>query len=289
MEPIILQDNHIISQDCTVLTQEQLHIPGLNMFGRRAIKSAISPLVMHYHPDCFEITFVMKGTTTFSADNKEFHLKGGDIFITLPDEIHSTNQNPVSICELIWFKIDVSNPDSILFLDSTSSEKLLESLKSLDTRIFRMTAVMETLIQETFHHLGRQQPPQLTASYLVLILQLLVNGSAESASSLSADILLSVDYIADHLTEQIELDNLAELCHLSVSSYKQKFKQQMGITPRNYINMQKIEYAKYLLNSGCTITDTAMTLGFNTSNYFTTVFKKYTFQSPTEYLKHIQV
>lgn len=284
MEPVILKDDYYVSEDRIVFTQQQLHIPGLEMFGHHTIKSAISPIQTHYHPNCFELTFVMKGTLTFSVGGTDYKLKGGDIFLTFPDEVHSTNLNPVSISELLWFQIDISNPDFLFFLDVPSSKQLAKQLKHLKNRIFHMNSTMMTLIQDAFHHARQYHTPQLVASYLVLLLQLLGNDSTTSDACLSTDILLSIDYISVHLTEQIELNRLADLCGLSVSAYKQKFKQQMGITPRNYINMQKIERAKQLLDSGCSITDTAMTLGFNTSNYFTTVFKKYTFQSPTDYI-----
>lgn len=39
----------------------------------------------------------------------------------------------------------------------------------------------------------------------------------------------------------------ASLCGLSDSQFKHKFKAQMGTSPRDFINLQKIEYAKALL------------------------------------------
>ena len=62
----------------------------------------------------------------------------------------------------------------------------------------------------------------------------------------------------------------------------------MGISPRYYINQQKIEYSKMLLQDGMSVTDIAMLLNFNTSSYFSTVFKKYTLFSPLEYLKTLE-
>lgn len=284
-EAIILKDNYYVSQDRIVLTAQQLLVPGLEMFGRHTIKSALSPLALHYHPNCFELTFVMEGAITFSVDSTDYKLTGGDIFITFPDEIHSTNTSPITRSELIWFQIDISNPDNLLFLDTPTANQLFEQMHNLRSRKFRMNASMITLITEAFSNAYHKTAPQLTASYLSLILQLLTADSNLSESQLSNDIRLSVDYISAHLAEQLSLDTLAEMCQLSVSSYKQKFKHQMGITPRNYINMQKIEVAKQLLDSGCSITDTAMQLGFNTSSYFTTVFKKYAFQNPTDYIR----
>lgn len=285
--PIAMTDSYYFSKDRIVLTQAQLRIPGLAMFGRHTIKSAISPLSTHYHPHCFEVTFVLKGTVTFSVDGTDYHLKGGDIFLTFPDEVHSTNLNPVSISKLIWFQIDSCVTDHLLFLDKATGTLLQKQLYSLPSRILSMSSAMPQLAEEAFEHALHQTSPRLTASYLALILQLLTNSAADAHTPLTPDIQQSLDYISCHLTEQISLDELAALCHLSVSAYKQKFKLQTGITPRNYINMKKIELAKQLLDSGCAITDTAMRLGFNTSNYFSTVFKKYAFQTPSEYVRRL--
>lgn len=283
--PIALIDHYDISKDRVILTEPQLKIPGLSMFGRQMIKSALSPLVPHYHPNRFELTFVLKGTITFSVNDADYHLKGGDIFLTFPNEIHSTNLNPISICQLIWFQIDVSILDHFLFLDQDTATLLVSRLYALPSRILSMTPAMVQLTEDAFQNAHLKSSPQLTAAYLALILQLLTNRMDSVEIPVTPDIQQSLDYILAHLSQQISLEQLAGLCHLSVSAYKQKFKCQMGITPRNYINMQKIEYSKQLLNSGYTITETAMQLGFDTSNYFSTVFKKYAFVTPSEYLK----
>ncbi|RGY01284.1 AraC family transcriptional regulator [Blautia sp. OF03-15BH] len=57
---------------------------------------------------------------------------------------------------------------------------------------------------------------------------------------------------------------------------------------RYFINQQKIEFSKTLLMEGMSVTDIAMLLNFNTSSYFSTVFKKFTALSPMDYLKKQQ-
>ena len=63
----------------------------------------------------------------------------------------------------------------------------------------------------------------------------------------------------------------------------------MGVSPRNYINQQKIEYAKSLLKEGGSITDVSMALGFSTSSYFSYIFKKHTMLTPTEFIQNRQL
>ena len=63
----------------------------------------------------------------------------------------------------------------------------------------------------------------------------------------------------------------------------------MGISPRLYINQKKIECAKKLLSEGFSITEVAMHLNFVSSSYFSSVFKKYTNCTPSEYIKKSKI
>jgi AraC-like DNA-binding protein len=88
-----------------------------------------------------------------------------------------------------------------------------------------------------------------------------------------------------HIEEQIEealtVGDLAEVMGLSVSRFKARFKQEIGIPPAEYVLRCKISAAKSLLAlPGATVTDIAFRLSFSSSQYFATVFKRYTGGSP---------
>ena len=80
------------------------------------------------------------------------------------------------------------------------------------------------------------------------------------------------------------LTDLAEEAGLSLSRLKSKFKAQIGIAPHEFILRCKVEAAKkVLLDENRSVTDTAMELRFSSSQYFATVFKRFTQQTPVEY------
>ena len=58
---------------------------------------------------------------------------------------------------------------------------------------------------------------------------------------------------------------------------------EMGTSPRDFVNFHKVEAAKNLLLEGHSVTDVAMELSFSSSNYFSSVFRRYTSFSPTQY------
>lgn len=267
-------------------TGGQLLIPGLDFFGHYQIMAAEAPLVSHYHKNLFEITYIVRGLFTFSTEHRDYKLSGGDVFITKPDEIHGTNLTPLSTGEFYWFHLDCTKTDEILFLSPSATQNLLENLFHTPSHIVKTdTSKMKSLLKKAFHLALNRGNQYTEAAYLTLFIRQLLEYSTEITPGLSPDIGKAVNYIMDHICEVPSLEMLASLCGLSDSQFKHKFKAQMGTSPRDFINMQKIEYAKSLLLEKKNITETAMELGFNTSSYFSTVFKRYASYTPQEYKK----
>lgn len=192
---------------------------------------------------------------------------------------------PMAKSNIIWFQIDATDCENLLFLDDNTSQALRQRLQNLTSHAYHLEPDLIELTKKAFDCISRKASPTLSASYLSLFLQLLIHNSKLAMLPISEEIQKSIDYIQKNITQAITLEEIAALCNLSTSSYKQKFRAQVGISPRNYINMEKIKIAKTLLDSGYSITDTFMQLGFNTSSYFTKVFKKYTAQSPHSYVR----
>ncbi|MBR3742952.1 MAG: helix-turn-helix transcriptional regulator [Clostridia bacterium] len=92
--------------------------------------------------------------------------------------------------------------------------------------------------------------------------------------------------IEKHLHEKITPTGIAEQLHVSVSYLCNMFKKNTGKTVSTYINERKIAEGKYmLLQPGATVTQTAITLGYSSANYFSTVFRQVTGQTPARYLE----
>lgn len=279
-------DQYTLTKERIIYTQEQHHVPGVHALARHTMKDSIPSLKWHYHENSFEFTISTKGTFSFSTQTSSYRFSGGDVFIAFPDEIHGTNDIPVSVGEIYWFQLDVSNPKKFLFMNEDTAIHMIENLKALPHHVVQANAEeIRPLIQQAFYLAQRNEEPEFIASYLQLFLYLLIHSANNEKFALSPDIGRTLNYILDNITEELPLEELAALANLSCSQYKQKFKKQLGISPRHFINQQKIEHSKLLLLEGMSVTDIAMLLGFTTSSYFSTVFKKYTLYTPTEYLE----
>jgi len=92
------------------------------------------------------------------------------------------------------------------------------------------------------------------------------------------------EYIAENYNRDISLNEIAEHVHLSPSYFSRLYKQVTKGNLVDFINSVRISHAKELLvGSNHDIDYIAFAVGFNTHNYFTTVFRRFEGMTPSEY------
>ncbi|MEH7490643.1 helix-turn-helix domain-containing protein [Neobacillus niacini] len=92
------------------------------------------------------------------------------------------------------------------------------------------------------------------------------------------------NYIYNHLYEEINHDDLAELVDLHPNYLSVLFKKEVGIPVNEYIQQAKIDEAKKLLAYSHTpISEICSLLNFSDQSYFTKVFKRYAGITPKLY------
>jgi AraC-like DNA-binding protein len=84
----------------------------------------------------------------------------------------------------------------------------------------------------------------------------------------------SIEYIKDNINYNISLDDLASNSNLSKYHFLRIFKNSIGITPHQYILVNKIEKSKELILNGVKLSQVAYTLGFNDQSHFIRNFKR---------------
>lgn len=94
----------------------------------------------------------------------------------------------------------------------------------------------------------------------------------------------ALEYIEDHVEENINLDSIANRCNLSSCYFSKLFKKEVGVNFKTYINNKKIDKAKEMLkNTDIPILNIALDLGFDDCGYFIRVFKKSEGVTPKKY------
>jgi AraC family transcriptional regulator len=94
-----------------------------------------------------------------------------------------------------------------------------------------------------------------------------------------------IDYINEHLDEDLGLTELARLVQMSPHYFSQLFKQSTGTTPHQFVISCRVERAKQLLlQRQFTIAEVAFIVGFANQNHLNRHFKKLLGVTPKQIL-----
>jgi AraC family transcriptional regulator len=96
-----------------------------------------------------------------------------------------------------------------------------------------------------------------------------------------------VEFIEEHLAEEISLAVLAEIVDLSLFHFARAFTQSFGAPPHRYHMARRMDRAKDLLQRpALSVTQIGARIGFRETSSFTRAFRKFTGLTPTEYRRH---
>ena len=268
-----------------LFADEDISVRGLQSFGWWHGKHANNNIPWHFHRNRFEFHYMIQGSRAFLVNNQRYALKGGEVFVSFPNETHRSD-TPNMIRNMYWFSLE--DIDCVLHLDSKASDYLMQSLHRLRNRVIPVGAEMRRFMDEIFQNLAL---PQKGARFYVgmqmasFLYQLIEYDTLAAEQNVSPEIARALDFIEQNKTRSIALEEAAQHCALSLSRFKYRFKNEVGDTPALYIQQKRIECAKTLLQSGHSITQTAYELGFCSSNYFSVVFRRITLMTPSQYIK----
>jgi AraC family transcriptional regulator len=97
-------------------------------------------------------------------------------------------------------------------------------------------------------------------------------------------LLQVLEYINEHLNQDIKLVELADLLGMSQFHFSHLFKQAIGTSPYQYLLQQRIERAKQLLKQNDqSIMDIAFLCGFNSHSHLSKQFRQLTGMTPRAY------
>jgi len=96
-----------------------------------------------------------------------------------------------------------------------------------------------------------------------------------------------MEFIEEHLAEEISLTALAELADLSLFHFARAFTQSFGVPPHRYHMARRMDRARGLLQKpALSVTQIGIQIGFRETSSFTKAFRRFTGLTPTEYRRH---
>ncbi|HLG26760.1 MAG TPA: helix-turn-helix transcriptional regulator, partial [Paenisporosarcina sp.] len=91
-------------------------------------------------------------------------------------------------------------------------------------------------------------------------------------------------FINDEVESELSVEDIAKQFHVSTSHLSRIFRENVGITLVEYLNVRRVEESQYYLrHTNKTISDISQQYHFCNQSYFTRIFKKYTEVTPKQF------
>lgn len=230
--------------------------------------------------DFYELVCVTEGTISVAADNKIFSLKKGQAILHPPMQFHNITA--------------LGNEKSAITVFSFSGE----NIPKLQNKVFEIGDISKTktlleLAKKHYiirHKFSIKEPKNIGNSHLIYVKNLelflleLANNNEENSRSHShsaENYSFIVKTINSNIDKRISVTELAELCNMSAINLQKTFSKYAGVGVKEYFNRIKMQKAIELLDKGMSVKQTALLLGYEDQNYFSTVFKRITGNTPS--------
>ena len=281
--------------DCGQVLDIEFSAAALNWPGM-VLERGCSP---HFYPDnvytpYFYFALAMEQELNWSAqsgdDTRVLKTSPGDIWINPPGTPFSHD-----ISEPCYFTILAV--EEAVFLESAAMNlkgKSLQFLNNYNVHDETIKGIIDLFMLEAEG--GGRNGTAYIKNLLALLSTHYINNysnyadlknSGLSRSRFDQQQLVRIDqYIDEHLSQSISVDELADLLGCSKFYFLREFKKLSEVTPYQYIISRRLQRAKQLLlQEGSVISDVAMSLGFNDQAHFTRAFKKEFLVTPGQFRK----
>ena len=108
----------------------------------------------------------------------------------------------------------------------------------------------------------------------------------EETGKLTNMITRVLDFVSYHYMEDIRIEDLAKICHISETHFRRVFTSHMKVSPLEYINSVRIHTAcEFLQKTDIPVADIAHKCGFTTNSTFNRNFRQIMGVTPVEWRK----
>ncbi len=255
--------------------------------------------------DFWEIVFMDKGEAIVRSDHLEFTLKSGEMIIHSPGTFHNIRANGQSAPDAVIITFDCDSrymhffKHAVIVL-STYERRLFSDIMREAISAFEIGERRNgCMVRKPGSMPGSQQMIRIRLEELMISLCrrrgeiYQKKRQVDKASSIMREQLFSdsiVDYLEKNTHRNVTLSELSDYFCTSISNLKKTFKAEKNRPIKDYFTDLKIISAKKAIReTGLNYTIIARSFGFASVHHFSTVFKKRTGMSPSEYDKSIKL
>lgn len=206
----------------------------------------------HFH-QTYSFALITNGECSVEFKNRTINYKKNDFRIINPNEIHMVKSG-------IW------EYKSVVF-EKEFVNKITSEIANIKNVIFQ-NKISSNEINRLFCKMYNKNEEAVYFFFEKLI-------------SYTQDIILpdvklknSIKLIDNNFTQKLDLQTLADSEHLSKYHFLRLFKNQIGLTPHQYIIIKRLNYALKLMKKEKNLSIVAVSAGFSDQSHFIKEFKK---------------
>ncbi|MEI2264442.1 HTH-type transcriptional activator RhaS [Erwinia sp. CGal63] len=231
----------------------------------------------HHHEDFHEIVLVEQGVGVHVFNGEPRTLCGGCVCFVRDHDRHLYEKTESLILTNVLYR----GPEAFRFI--TNFQHLLPQEKDgnypshwrISTRVMEQAKALIKELQAPTDPARLETRAEQELHFMQLLVLLRRGCSEEPGDDQGGRMRGLLDWLAEHYSEEVDWDALADRFSLSLRTLHRQLKQHTGSTPQRYLNRLRLLQARHLLrHSEMRITDIAYHCGFGDSNHFSTLFKR---------------
>lgn len=226
------------------------------------------------------IHYILAGSGTFKVNNIAYHLHAGQGFLIEPNYRTTYVADKETPWSYVW--LGFTGKSAATWVDQLNLSETSPVFSSDES--YRLANCVNEILA-----LNNLTPAKnlRAISYLFRFLSYIASGVVTNVQPIRPEqnhyVTQAIHHIGHHLTT-VTVDNLAQAINVNRSYLTDLFKQDLDLTPSEYIRNFRITKARHLLESSdISIDQVAEQCGYQRTNSFTRVFKQTYGISPRQY------
>ncbi|WP_372846273.1 AraC family transcriptional regulator [Pontiella sp.] len=253
--------------------------------------------IEHSHDFC-ELVVVTRGSAMHMLEGAAFPVTAGDVFLLQGRQRHYFfERTNLDLINIMYDPEKIALPENELRrMPGYCAMFLLEPSYRRQHRFasrLHLKRVPLAQVERLAEEMERECEQEISGREVALrakLLELMVflSRAYTGSDATEAHALLRVGHVIGALENDFSRDwtlaELLEIAHMSRSNLMRVFRKATGQTPIEYLVRLRIQRAMAMLrNTDLSITEIAMAVGFNDSNYFTRQFRRILGESPRSF------
>ena len=270
-------------------------LPELAIFGwlhfHAALLGALQP---DRHEGLYEIHYMRRGHVKWWVEDEKHDFSTGSVFIVRPGELHGGDEDSLQRCEHYWLRIGFPKGKALPSLTSAETDRIRSHFDSIRYRNFVATPeVGELFVRIHNEHRCGLMPHGVTIAramlHELLITVLRDHDRYVEASNrqplVSWRVRRAIELIQQRMCDpDLRIDSIAAEVGGGTASLRARFRLETGLSMHDFLLEHRIEMAKERLeDSTHGVTQIAYDLGFSSSQYFATTFRRFVGMAPGEF------